>query len=168
AKGYPDISTRTFLHRLSQTTHEDETLPPIYALTDFDPDGVAIMSTYKHGSHNLSHESINLSVISIQWLGIKSVDIHPNIEQTTDTDDRNILKLSGRDRRKAIKILENNAVLAEGGSETEWRRELQVMLMLSVKAEMEILAERNGGVGGWVETELVRRAEDPSSAGFGE
>lgn len=39
--------------------------------------------------------------------------------------------------------------------ENVWRRELQVMLMLNVKAEMEILADRQGGVKGWVEEKLL-------------
>lgn len=52
-------------------------------------------------------------------------------------------------------MLENNAVLKEGGIEPEWRRELQIMLMLNVKVEMEILAERAEGVSGWVEKKLL-------------
>jgi len=66
-----------------------------------------------------------------------------------------VLRLSGRDRHKARKMLENNVVLGEEGRESEWRREVQVMLMLNVKAEMEVLAEREGGVVGWVEGRLL-------------
>lgn len=112
---------------------------------------MAIMSTYKHGSWNLSHENSQSLAPDVQWLGIQSSDI---ISNANNEEDKGLLRLSGRDRNKARKMLENNAVLWEGGREVEWRRELQVMLMLNVKAEMEILAERDGGVTGWVEDKL--------------
>ena len=44
---------------------------------------------------------------------------------------------------------------AENGPETEWRREVQVMLMLNIKAEMEILNERTGGMEAWLEEKLI-------------
>lgn len=126
--------------------------PPIYALTDFDPDGLAIMSTYKHGSFNLSHEDAGLNVPSIQWLGVRSRDVLAGNGQ----DDYNgLLRLSARDRKKATDMLERSGVLQESGKEEEWRRELQAMLMINVKAEMEVLAEREGGVKGWVEEKLL-------------
>ena len=155
AKGYPDISTRAFLRLLSTSHHHRSRPPPIYALADLDPDGIAIISNYKHGSYILSHENENLIVPSIRWLGIRSSDIlnEPNRE-----DAKGLLKLSGRDRKKAVKMLENSAVMREGGGEAEWRRELQVMLMLNVKAEIEVLGEREGGVEGWVEEKLLANA----------
>lgn len=157
AKGYPDISTRAFLHLMS--AFHDPGLPPhpIYVLADFDPDGMAVMSTYKHGSWNLSHESSQLLVPCIQWLGIRSADIIMSVENRDE--EKGLLKLSGRDRHKATKMLENSAVFREDGEEIEWRRELQVMLMLNVKAEMEALAEREGGVAGWVEGQLLEQSK---------
>lgn len=126
--------------------------PPIYALTDFDPDGLAIMSAFKHGSFNLSHEDAGLNVPSIQWLGVRSQDVLAG----NDQDDYNgLLRLSARDRKKATDMLEKSEALREGGKEEEWRRELQTMLMLNVKAEMEVLAEREGGVKLWVEEKLL-------------
>ena len=110
------------------------------------------MSNYKHGSLKLSHENAGLTVPSIQWLGIRSRDVLSGNEQDAFSG---LLKLSARDRKKAIDMLERSEVLIEDGAEREWRRELQVMLMLNVKAEMEILAEREGGVKGWVEEKLM-------------
>ena len=70
-----------------------------------------------------------------------------------------LLRLSARDRKKALKMMENGEAFdEESGGEGEWRRELQVMLMLNVKAEMEILAEKEGGVEGWVERRLIEEA----------
>ena len=81
------------------------------------------------------------------------------------------MKLTSRDRKKAVKMLEKG-LFEENGREREWRHELQVMLMLGVKAEMEILAERDGGVEGWVDGKLLAnnrgssRLHDVELAGF--
>jgi len=118
---------------------------------DFDPDGIAIMSTYKHGSWTLSHENGKLNVPSIRWLGPRSREL---LKGATGETSEGLLPLTMRDRKKAIKMLEWPR-LDEVGQEKEWRRELQVMLMLGVKAEMEVLADRAGGVCGWVEERLL-------------
>ncbi|KAG4437979.1 hypothetical protein IFR05_006560 [Cadophora sp. M221] len=139
AKGYPDIQTRQFLHLLS--THHPSI--PIYALVDFDPDGLGIMSTYKHGSQALSHE-VNLAVPSIQWLGVRSCDFLGK-----EADARGLLKLTARDRRIALRMLG-----WDGERVDEWRGELQVMLMLNVKAEIQILG--NGErLGEWLDERLM-------------
>ncbi|KAL8858563.1 MAG: hypothetical protein Q9178_004857 [Gyalolechia marmorata] len=155
AKGYPDVSTRVFLRLLSISSHP---LPSIYALVDFDPDGISIMSTYKHGSLTLSHENANLRCPIIRWLGVKSGDLDFR-ESTTgpsgagEEDIKGLLWLTKRDRKKAVKML-GQEICEEYGVEQEWRRELQVMLMLNLKVEMEILSQRKGGVEGWVEDKL--------------
>ncbi|OWP04320.1 hypothetical protein B2J93_9388 [Marssonina coronariae] len=143
AKGYPDIQTRQFLHILS--THHPAI--PILALVDFDPDGIGIMSTYKYGSQALAHEA-NLAVPSVRWLGVQS---HDFVEQ--DEGVQGLLKMSARDRRIARKMLER-ASGEHAGVEEEWMRELQVMLMLNVKAEIQILG--NGEkLGEWLDSRLL-------------
>lgn len=102
---------------------------------DFDPDGLAIMSTYKHGSVSLAHENDTLVAPRIEWLGIRSDvirDIHQDRSGTW-------LRLTPRDRRKALKMLEKPVCQEE--VEASWRRELQVMLMLNIKTEIQILGE---------------------------
>ncbi|KAL8878599.1 MAG: hypothetical protein Q9198_003622 [Flavoplaca austrocitrina] len=155
AKGYPDVSTRVFLRLLSISSHP---LPSIYALVDFDPDGVSIMSTYKHGSISLAHENANLRCPTIRWLGVKSGDLDLRAWKTATSDDEGdgiegLLRLSRRDRKKAVKML-GQEICEELGVERQWRRELQVMLMLNVKVEMEILSQRDGGIERWVEDRL--------------
>ncbi|KAL9028024.1 MAG: hypothetical protein Q9196_003545 [Gyalolechia fulgens] len=156
AKGYPDLSTRAFLRLLSISTYPP---PPIYALVDFDPDGIAIMSTFKHGSLTLSHENANLKARTIRWLGIKSKDIflHGAISGSNDEERKGLLRLNTRDRKKAVGMLGKD-LCEEDGVEQEWRRELQVMLMLNTKAEMEILSERRGAVKGWIEESVKNSA----------
>ncbi|KAL8733192.1 MAG: hypothetical protein Q9181_003675 [Wetmoreana brouardii] len=154
AKGYPDVSTRAFLRLLSVSAHPPL---PIFALIDYDPDGMAIMSVYKHGSLTLSHEKANLKTPTVRWLGIRSEDLSfDQLSGTHGNDSKGLLTLSVRDRRKAVQML-GWRIFEEDGVEQEWRRQLQVMLMLNTKVEMEILSEREGGFEGWVEERLSER-----------
>ena len=54
----------------------------------------------------------------------------------------------------ARKMLERTT-FEETGADSEWRRELQVMLMTGFKAEMEILDDREGGIEKWIEDRLA-------------
>ena len=146
AKGYPDIQTRQFLNVLS--THYPHI--PIFALVDFDPDGLGIASTYKHGSINLAHEA-NLAVPCIQWLGVRSQDF---LGPQQEKDAQGMLKLTARDRRIATRMLANEDVFGERGIEVEWRREIQTMLMLNVKAEIQILGNLEA-LGNWLDEKLI-------------
>ena len=119
----------------------------MFGLVDFDPDGLGILSTYKHGSLALAHQNSNLDAPSICWLGVRSGDI------VQDSGDKTgLLKLSARDRRIAGKMLERDAFGPEG-REQEWRRELQVMLILNFKAEIQILSA--GGLERWLDRTLT-------------
>ncbi|PMD12317.1 DNA topoisomerase IV, alpha subunit [Hyaloscypha hepaticicola] len=142
AKGYPDIQTRQFLRLLSR--HRPEI--PILTLVDFDPDGIGIMSTYKYCSMGLAHE-INLAVPSIRWLGVRSCDF-----LNTKHEIQGLLSLTARDRKIAMKMLGKS--IAEEERDEEWRRELQIMLMMNVKAEIQILG--NGeALGDWLDKKLL-------------
>ena len=70
AKGFPDLATRRVLFLI----HEIRPDLPLLALVDFDPDGVAILRTYKYGSRRLDHEQ-NATTPQLRWLGIHSEDI---------------------------------------------------------------------------------------------
>jgi meiotic recombination protein SPO11 len=168
AKGYPDVASRTFLRHV--TDHAPHV--PIYALVDLDPDGIAILSTYKYGSYRLAHEDVTrsdtpgLGLPNIRWLGVKSHHMSrtPVSESDTDTSTmshlQGLMKLTARDRTKAARMLEWN-LCAEDGPEQEWRQELQTMLMLNIKAEMQILDELPGGLVSWVSGELEKGLEQP-------
>ena len=135
-KGYPDLATRALLHYLSVPSPQNNfaTLP-VWGLVDFDPDGLAILSTYKYGSIAMAHENGDLCAPRLGWLGLRS-------EHLLDTDNQHatsaLLNLSNRDRNKARKMLEQD-ILAEDGVEMIWRNELQTMLLLNVKAELQFL-----------------------------
>ncbi|KAF2488355.1 DNA topoisomerase IV, alpha subunit [Lophium mytilinum] len=164
AKGYPDLETRAFLRELTTVAPHI----PLYAMMDFDPDGLAILSTYKHGSYSLAHENSHaasfaasrpLNLPQIRWIGVKSCHLTSNSVLATKASEKavgqagGLLKLTTRDRHKARKMLEWD-VLAEDGPEPEWRAEIQRMLLLNVKAEMQILEEHPGGSGKWLKGEL--------------
>lgn len=153
AKGYPDISTRAFIRSIVTPSVENGFRNiPVYALMDFDPDGIGILSTYKYGSITLAHENQTLNVPNIHWLGVRSSDISSD-EHTHSS--QGLLRLTPRDRRKATKMLEWD-VFSEDGREPQWRRQVQTMLMLNVKAEIQILDARREGLVGWLKESFSR------------
>jgi meiotic recombination protein SPO11 len=70
-------------------------------------------------------------------------------------EDESLIPLSLRDRKKAQAMLAKSPCFAEEGPEPTWRAELQQMLMLNVKAEIEVLYEREGGIEGWLDKKLA-------------
>ena len=140
----------------------------MYALMDFDPDGIAIMSTYKYGSIALRHENASLQVPDLEWLGIKSADINScppplttrehmfqvpveGSDSNHGADEEGLLCLTQRDRQKARKMLEWQGVRGE----VEWMRELQTMLMLNIKFEIQLLCAKEGGLERWLDRKLA-------------
>ena len=111
------------------------------------------MSTYKHGSWNMSHENVRLNVPGIRWLGLRSKDLFTGTD-ACESERPGFLPLSKRDRHMAKKMLEKPA-MRETGGESEWRRELQVMMMIGFKAEMEIMDGREGGIAKWIDNRLT-------------
>ncbi|KAJ4346746.1 endodeoxyribonuclease [Didymosphaeria variabile] len=161
AKGYPDLVSRKFLRELADNSPHI----PMYALVDLDPDGMHILSTYKYGSLRLAHEDVahmdipGVYLPNLQWLGVQSHHINraPGNEGDTATaalaDVQGVMKLTARDRKKAHHMLEWG-VCGEHGSEPTWRAELQRLLMLNIKAEMQILDELRGGLVSWLSYQL--------------
>ncbi|KAI5918868.1 Spo11/DNA topoisomerase VI subunit A [Camillea tinctor] len=174
-KGYPDLATRQFLNLLHTV------LPqlPFYALVDFDPDGLAIMRTYKCGSLALGHEE-NITLPNLSWLGPKSHDIlgcpsciHQGDSSQIDdevpltaTAPPRLMEVSSAltvgDRKKGVRLLEKLVVnIDQGNSEEEEKElvhELQLMLILNIKAEIQAIDEA-GDVTEWLDHSL------PSSSG---
>ncbi|KAF9885620.1 hypothetical protein FE257_012711 [Aspergillus nanangensis] len=125
-------------------------VPRFYALVDCDPDGMSIMSTYKYGSMAHASQNAKLNVPSIRWLGLRTSDVVAG----TQSDDT-LLPLTARDRKKALAMLSSHPVWGPNGPELEWRAELQQMLMLNMKAELETLYSRNGGLEQWLNDKMT-------------
>jgi meiotic recombination protein SPO11 len=107
----------------------------VYALVDFDPDGLTIMCIYKRGSAALAHENHHLVTPTINWPGLSS----ETIQDLHQDPNKAWLKLTARDRRLATRMLERPVFQQD--CEPRCRRELQVMLMLNIKAEIQVLGE---------------------------
>lgn len=147
AKGYPDLASRAMLRLLSCASPQNGfTTPPVFGLADYDPDGMAILSTYRDGSKALAHENEEHCVPQLQWLGLRSE--HLLLSYATHAA-QGILTLTARDRTKAIKLVSD---LFDGFQ----RRELQTMLMLNMKAELQLLDAVPGAMGDLLTAELHR------------
>lgn len=115
---------------------------------DYDPDGLAILSTYKHGSIKFEGQNEELVVPEVQWSGLNSKHI---VDSDQTQIDQGLMPLTKRDRHKARKMLERD-LMTEGGDETEWRTELQVMLVLNLKAELQLLDATPGALMGLIKS----------------
>jgi len=141
AKGYPDLATRALLRLLSTPSPQNGfSSPPVYGLVDYDPDGLAILSTYKYGSRKLAHESADLQLPQLQWLGLRSKHIFSTVPG--EQNEQGLLTLSTRDRRKATLMLGWDVLV----DDDEICDELRTMLMLNVKAELQILDGTPNGI----------------------
>ncbi|KAK5119873.1 hypothetical protein LTR85_007199 [Meristemomyces frigidus] len=157
-KGYPDIASRALLRYLSTPSPQNGfATPPVYGLADFDPDGLAILSTYKHGSIALAHESAELRVPQLKWLGLRSE--HMLLGGDSTHASQGLLTLTARDRGKARKMLDRSVHPNDDDAETEYGRELQVMLMLNMKAELQLLDAVPNGMTDLLDSELGRLRE---------
>ncbi|KAF2095945.1 DNA topoisomerase IV, alpha subunit, partial [Rhizodiscina lignyota] len=163
AKGYPDIASRSFLRLISSPSFRNRYCsPPVYALVDFDPDGISIYSTYKYGSLALAHENHNLNTPAMQWIGVKSSDLFSIAAEADLHEAEGLLRLSLRDRSKAQKLIERH-IDSESDTDSEFICELQTMLMLNVKAEIQILEAKVGGLGQWLGRQSFVKGVMPSS-----
>ncbi|KAI5275893.1 DNA topoisomerase IV, alpha subunit [Aureobasidium subglaciale] len=142
-KGYPDIATRAMTRFMSAATPRNGFAePPVFGLVDYDPDGMAILHTYKHGSKNMSEENATLVVPTIRWMGLRSRDIS---DEDHTHRNQGLMPLTRRDRHKAGKLLDWQPS-PDHDEAAQWRRELQVMLMLNLKAELQIIDSDPSGL----------------------
>lgn len=123
-----------------------------YGLFDSDPDGMAIMSTYKYGSMAHTNQNGRLNIPCLWWLGLRTSDV---VSGASSNSDGALIRLTERDRKKIMTMLSNNPVWAAEGPELEWRAELQQMLMLNLKAEIEILYDWDEGLEGWIDQKMA-------------
>ncbi|OBR11595.1 Type IIB DNA topoisomerase [Colletotrichum higginsianum IMI 349063] len=157
-KGYPDLVTKQFLHLI----HDVKPELPILALVDYDYDGIAIMRCYSHGSRGHAHER-NTVVPSMAWLGIKSGDLAPRQEEGSDGSQRplgpNLFEHSSsitrKDRKSAARLISG---IDEDGTDydIDCRRELQVMLFLGAKAEIQAVDDA-GDTSSWLDSHMKER-----------
>ncbi|KAK9472115.1 Spo11/DNA topoisomerase VI subunit A [Dipodascopsis tothii] len=120
-RGYPDMATRAFLHRFAA----DRPHVPVLCVVDADPYGIEILCTYRYGSRSLAHER-DLTCRTLTWLGASVTDFAAGQAP-----------LTARDRAKACRLLQRPWLQAADAASL--RQELQRMLVLNVKAEMNVV-----------------------------
>ncbi|EXJ91992.1 hypothetical protein A1O3_00542 [Capronia epimyces CBS 606.96] len=149
AKGYPDLATRYFLRFLLDNAH---TPIQIFGLFDWDPDGIMILKCYLYGSKNLAQEHCSI-VPEMRWIGVKAEDI-----TTLGHAHGELLPLSMRDRAIAASMLASEEWRNDTGEMLPGLQEgiadLQRMLMLGRKAEIQILGYGDDGIEPWLVKKL--------------
>ncbi|GER42523.1 type 2 DNA topoisomerase 6 subunit A [Striga asiatica] len=122
AKGYPDIGTRLFLHRMSREFPE----LPIIGLVDWNPAGLAILCTFKYGSVTMGLEAYRYAC-NVKWLGLRKDDIEQFVPEES------LVPLKQRDHQIA-KNLSSSEILQDN-----YKEELAVMIESGHRAEIEAL-----------------------------
>ncbi|TYH58348.1 hypothetical protein ES332_D08G147900v1 [Gossypium tomentosum] len=121
AKGYPDIATRFLLHRMSRAFPD----LPILALVDWNPAGLAILSTYKFGSIGMGLEAYRYAC-NVKWLGLRGDDLQLIPQQS-------LAPLKPRDLQIARSLISSTTL------QDNYRQELAVMMQSGQRAEIEAL-----------------------------
>jgi meiotic recombination protein SPO11 len=147
-KGYADLLTREFLCLITLPSSRNQFHScPVYGLFDFDPDGIGIFHTYKYGSWNTAHEGAHIACPRLQWLGLRSSDVFAS---TNEQSEHAVLQLTARDRCRASSMLLWPAF--HEASEHLLKRELQLMLFLNQKAEIQLIDALPGGLNARLQT----------------
>jgi len=121
--GYPDLSTRMLLRRL---VTENSWLP-ILVLTDADPHGYQILSTYCFGSAKKAGECDRLALPFLHWLGLTIADARPEC----------CVPLTTRDFKKLYKLLDQPQLSLPHYE--SWRENLLAMERSGYKCELDSL-----------------------------
>ncbi len=141
-KGYPDLLTREFLNLASIPSERNyHHYCPVYGLFDYDPDGISILHTYKYGSAKTAHEPSGIGCTYMEWLGLKDSDVF----STNCQSQHGLIPMTTRDRRRARRMLAW-PVVAESSDASEIRREIQRMMFVNKKAEIQLLEAFPGGL----------------------
>ncbi|MHA2204782.1 MAG: helix-hairpin-helix domain-containing protein [Candidatus Thorarchaeota archaeon] len=128
-KGSGDIATRAFLKKLVK-----ELEIPAFALVDSDPYGHYIYSVFLRGSKRLSYESPFIATPELKLLGVLSRDLDAfNIPKSVR------IPMEPTDIKRVREMLKEPFVQKN----KEWVEDLQLMLRLKEKAEIQAFASHS-------------------------
>lgn len=118
--GFPSVSCRSFVSRLSSTTNLQ-----VYGLFDFNPHGLAILMSFAVGTAGIGIESYLYSV-DVEWIGLFWEDItrlsipSPQLKGFNQSDRVMVKKLvqshyitSNKSYRHQVRMMETHQVKAE-------------------------------------------------------
>lgn len=144
--GVPTRACRRFIRRLS-----DIKKIPVYAFVDADPYGVSsIYRTLKVGSGNAAHINKYFCVPNARFLGVTPEDI---VKYKLPTH-----KLKDVDIKRAKDALKNDPFIQ---SHKEWKRAIEQMLKMGVRAEQQALAA--WGLNYVIDTYLPEKLKNPKT-----
>ncbi len=131
-KGQADRATRRMVRRLNE-----EWELPVFVLTDADPFGWYIYSTYKAGSISLSYESFRLACPSAKFLGLTMTDL-----EKYEIPKDHLIKANDIDLKRAKELLVRDSVTKQPRypwfyNSKRWKHEIRLFLQRRVKAEIE-------------------------------
>ncbi len=131
-KGQADRATRRMVRRLNE-----EWELPVYVLTDADPFGWYIYSTYKAGSISLSYESFRLACPEAKFLGMTMTDL-----EKYEIPKDHLIKANDIDIKRAKELLVSDESTDQPRypwfhNSKRWRHEIKLFLNRRVKAEIE-------------------------------
>jgi len=142
--GVPTRATRRFVRRLSE-----QAKIPVYAFVDCDPYGISnIYRTLKVGSGNAAHVNQFFCVPRASFLGVTPQDIKDWDLPTHPLKDVDI--------KRAKDALKNDPFFK---SKKEWRKALEQLLKMGVRAEQQALAK--WGLNYVIDEYLPSKLKDP-------
>jgi DNA topoisomerase-6 subunit A len=127
--GQPPRGVRRLMYRM-----HNELKLPVYVLTDNDPWGYYIYSVVKQGSINLAFESQRMAIPDARFIGMSSFDM-----ERFDINRTVTIKLNDEDIRRC-KEIKGYPWFAK---KKPWQQEIDHMLKLGVKLELEALSSKN-------------------------
>jgi len=143
------VSTQTFLHYL-WSHHRNLRF---FGIVDYDPDGLNIMHHYRKGPR-VAARGESLAMPGMTWLGIHCRDMANRQQPAAEVEisqSEPALCLTSRDRTLARGLI--GGLSASTAHEADLRVELQCMLMLGYKAEIQSVDD-NGDLSRWAEERL--------------
>ena len=120
--GYPTCAAHMLVHMLSTKFSLD-----VYVLTDFGPDGAAIVLQYLLGSYASAHETSHFTA-RVKWLGLRASQA-----QAANIPARYWKALTDRDRSTCESLLATDFVR----SRPAWATEIRTLLDRGSKCELE-------------------------------
>jgi meiotic recombination protein SPO11 len=125
---------------------------------DWDPDGIQILKCYRYGSKKMAQEH-GCNIPEMKWIGLKAEDM-----TRKGQPDNAPRALSMRDRAIALSMVTSGEWRDASGTVLpgleECTAELQRMLMLNRKAEIQILDENGSSLEEWLTVRLADELQE--------
>lgn len=138
AKGYADLATRRFIRAvLDAPCFWFTKKPKVFGLFDYDPDGIAQIDVFRHGTPN---HPLEATLPEMEWIGLKMSQIKAKTKGTQP-----VQQISEYQIAKARSLLRRWRVV-EDSIQAQYRDALKEMLKTKEVAQIQALDELEGGI----------------------